>query len=167
MRFIVCFVILCGFFLSACQANTIETSVPAEVASSPVAKSLSTPAAVSPAQEDIQTTTSPSTPLNAGLQSLIDKAMMDLAQQLSVSTNQISFIQAISATWSDSSLGCPQPGMTYSQAVTPGYLIQLQADDRIYEFHTDVDQHVVFCGENTIEFPIKPGDIKDDEPWMR
>jgi hypothetical protein len=92
---------------------------------------------------------------------------MDLAQQLSIPMTQINLIQAISATWPDSSLGCPQPGMAYSQVLTPGYLIQLQADNRVYEYHTDADQLVVFCEENTIEYPVKPGDIKDDKPWMR
>ena len=84
---------------------------------------------------------------------------MDLAEQLSMPMTQINFIQAISATSSDSSLGCPQPGMAYSQVLTPGYLIQLQTDNRVYEYHTDADQLVVFCGENTIEYPAKPGDL--------
>ena len=26
-------------------------------------------------------------------------------------------------TWSDASLGCPQPDMGYAQVVTPGYLV--------------------------------------------
>ena len=167
MRFIVCFFILWGSFLSACQANTIETGVPVDVASSPVAESLSTPVLVSPTKGDIQTTPSQFIPVDAGLQNLIDKARMDLAQQLSIPMTQINLIQAISATWPDSSLGCPQPGMAYSQVLTPGYLIQLQADNRVYEYHTDADQLVVFCEENTIEYPVKPGDIKDGEPWMR
>jgi hypothetical protein len=152
--------------VAGCQAHALDTSVPLDVPSSPVAELLSTLTPVPPTQGDILITPSQFIPLDAGLQNLIDKARMDLAQQLSIPMTQIHLIQAISATWQDSSLECPQLGLAYSQVLTPGYLIQLQADNRVYEYHTDADQLVVFCGENTIEYPVKPGDIEDDKPWI-
>lgn len=46
--------------------------------------------------------------------------------------------------WPDRSLGCPQPGMGYAQAITPGYLITLDAAGRRFEYHTDQAQ-IVHC----------------------
>jgi hypothetical protein len=168
VRIFLSLAVLWGSILSAgCQANSVDAGAPFEVTPSPVTEPVATTAPILPASGDAQMTSTPPIPADAGLQSLIDKARMDLAQQLSIPMTQINLIQTISATWPDSSLGCPQPGMAYSQVLTPGYLIQLQADNRVYEYHTDADQLVVFCGENTIEYPVKPGDITDDKPWMR
>jgi hypothetical protein len=47
--------------------------------------------------------------------------------------------------WSDTSLGCPEPGMAYAQVITPGYLIVLGAAGQTYEYHTDEHSSVVLC----------------------
>lgn len=167
MRVAVSLFILWGVvFSGGCHANFVEAEAQSEITPNPAAETLSTSMPTSPTQGDVLMT--PSVSVDAGLQNLIDKARMELAQQLSIQVTQINLIQAISAIWPDSSLGCPQPGMAYSQVLTPGYLIQLQvqADNGVYEYHTDADKLVVFCGENTIEYPVKPGDIEDDKPWM-
>lgn len=63
--------------------------------------------------------------------------------------------------WSDSSLGCPQPGQTYQQVVTPGYLVTLAVGDQTYHVHTDVAGTAVVCdlpgdpvGSGTIPDPV-------------
>ena len=104
---------------------------------------------------------------SSGLESLIEKAREDLAQRLELEPNLITVIEAKPVTWPDASLGCSQPGVMYAQVQTAGYLIKLEANSWIYEYHTDTNQQVVFCEENVM-MPIKnPGDIKDGEPWMR
>jgi hypothetical protein len=35
----------------------------------------------------------------------------------------------------DASLGVPEPGMTYAQVITPGYVILLNAEGETYEYH--------------------------------
>lgn len=35
--------------------------------------------------------------------------------------------------WRDSSLGCPQPGVSYMQVITNGYVVNLSSGDRIHE----------------------------------
>jgi hypothetical protein len=37
--------------------------------------------------------------------------------------------------WSDSSIGCPQPGEAYAQVITPGHKISLRVDGRLHFVH--------------------------------
>ena len=153
-------------FNTGCQANPVEASILLESTSGPVGDSVTGSVPVSPTEENAPMIASPSMPADAGLQNLIDKAMTDLAQRLSIPTTQITLIEAMPVVWPDTSLGCPQSSMAYHEVLTPGYLIQLQADNRVYQYHSDADQLVVFCEEYPIEYPVKPGNIKDDKPWM-
>lgn len=57
------------------------------------------------------------------------------------------YASAGNVTWSDTSLGCPQPGQVYAQVLTPGYRITLYAPTLIYEYHVAaVSGRVVLCG---------------------
>ena len=94
------------------------------------------------------------TPSDLALQGLIQKTKEDLAQQLSISTAQISLVEATEVEWSDSSLGCPQPDMAYLEVITPGYRILLQADTMLYEYHSNRDAYFVYC-ENLVS-PLLP-----------
>ncbi len=76
---------------------------------------------------------------------MLDLVKQDLAKRLSVTVDQITVVSATSTEWPDSSLGCPQPGMAYSQIVTPGYLIVLSQGQKQYEYHTDLSATIVFC----------------------
>ena len=90
-------------------------------------------------------TSFPPTPADPGLQNLIKKAKEDLAQRLSISMAQINLVEMTEVEWSDSSLGCPQPGMDYLQVITPGYLILLEANAQTYEYHSNRDTYFVLC----------------------
>jgi hypothetical protein len=79
------------------------------------------------------------------LQSLVEKAKDDLAGRLSVPVSKIDLLEARNVVWSDSSLGCPQPGMLYMQVLTPGYLIRLRAEGRDYEYHAGRSRKVFLC----------------------
>lgn len=82
---------------------------------------------------------------NPALQKLIEAAIQDLTKRFSIPTEQIQLKEAAAVTWNDSSLGCPNPAMMYTQALTPGYLIRLQAAERVFEYHTDTKETVVYC----------------------
>jgi hypothetical protein len=85
------------------------------------------------------------TPVDPGLQSLIEKAKADLAQRLSLSGTQINLVEFTEVEWSDSSLGCPQAGMDYLQVITPGYLILLEVNAQTYEYHSNRDTYFIRC----------------------
>ena len=107
------------------------------------------------AEGDIdQMTPSLSTPVDAGLQNLIEMIKTDLANRQAVAVEEIILLETMAVEWSDSSLDCPQPGMDYLQVITPGYRIVLQVNDQSYEYHTNRDAYFVYC-ENQVP-PILP-----------
>lgn len=89
----------------------------------------------------------------SGLAYLIEKAKEDLAQRLSISVTQINLIETAEVEWSDSSLGCPQPGMEYLQVLTPGYRILLEFNGSEYGYHSNRDAYVFFCENLTPLIP--------------
>ncbi|HSL30220.1 MAG TPA: hypothetical protein VK900_13560 [Anaerolineales bacterium] len=103
-------------------------------------------------------TPSQDTPLAPGLQSLIETAEADLAGRLGILGDDIVIVEAITVTWPDASLGCPQEGIGYAQVLTPGYLIRLGVGDREYEYHANRETYVIYC-ENPL--PPLPGDPPD------
>ena len=157
-------VILSTLVLIGCsQEKDVEPMEPLAPTSQKIP---STPLSNSPTQVD-DPAMDLSTPLPDDLETLIEKAKADLAQQLSIAESTTKLVTAIKATWPDSSLGCPQPGIAYSQVLTDGFLIRLEADGNVYEYHTDANEQVFFC-ENP-EFPVipvTPGEIDDGQPWV-
>ena len=100
-----------------------------------------------------------STPAASGMEFVIVKAKEDLAQRLSIPAAQIKLVDANAVTWPDASLGCPEPGMAYAQVLTPGYLILLEASDKIFEYHASKGTYVVHCENPTPPVPGTPENI--------
>jgi len=95
----------------------------------------------------------------SGLQPLIEKAKADLAQRLSIPASQINAIETKGVFWPDASLGCPQPGTTYTQVLTPGYLILLESGGNKFEYHANLQNYVFYCENPTppiLETPANP-----------
>lgn len=111
-----------------------------------------------PTQGDTPTMAPISTAFTApNLQSMIDKAKDDLARRLSISTTQINVVDAKEVTWSNSSLGCPQPGMGYADVLTPGYMIVLSTNGQDYEYHAGKSSDIFYCESPLPPFEGVPG----------
>lgn len=65
----------------------------------------------------------------------INDAKQDLAGRVDAESGTIEVVRAERITWPDGSLGCPRPGMLYTQALVRGYFIQLRAGDRHWNYH--------------------------------
>lgn len=151
LRSLLSFVILLGLFLgTGCQPIPVTTDGALETASA------ADP--VLPTKGDVEMTPTLPTPASSP-QTLIERAKTDLAQRLSVPVNDIILLQAESVTWPDSSLGCPEEGMLYTQVLTPGYLIRLQAGDREFEYHAGRSTEVVYCEDPMPPVEGTPGDV--------
>lgn len=92
------------------------------------------------------------------LKALIAKSMDDLAQRFSIPAEQITLQEAIEVTWPDSSLGCKDSTLEYLQVITPGYLLRFQAMDKIYEYHTDKMNTILYCEDPSL---APPGSLPD------
>jgi hypothetical protein len=103
----------------------------------------------------------------AGAQEVVRLAKEDLAQRLGVAVDQIQLVSVEAVDWSDTSLGCPQPGMMYAQVITPGYRVILGAGGERYEYHTDTGRFVVLCekGEPSGAAPSKGVDTTVQDGW--
>lgn len=100
-------------------------------------------------------------------QKLAPLAKEDLATELQISFDDIVLSSVAAVVWPDASLGCPQPDMAYTQILTPGFLITLEASGKQYFYHTDESSTVIACPEGGLpEFPLTPGEIQDGKPWM-
>ena len=56
----------------------------------------------------------------------VQAAMQDLADRTGVELADIAIVGYAEVTWPDGSLGCPQPGRMYSQALVPGEQLVLR-----------------------------------------
>jgi hypothetical protein len=68
-----------------------------------------------------------------------------LAAKLSVPGERIKIVSVSPAEWRDSSLGCPERGMMYTQVLTSGYKVKLREGDREHEVHV-AGGRAVICG---------------------
>ena len=110
-------------------------------------------------------TTANLAPTNEVPENLLTLAKEDLAAKLGVDMDVITLHSAKPVEWSDSSLGCPEPDTMYAQVITPGYQIVLSVDEHLYSYHTDDNDQVRYCLNDTT-LPVNPDDIQDGEPWV-
>lgn len=64
-----------------------------------------------------------------------ERARADLASRLGTSPDRITIQSVRTATWSDASLGLPEPGMMYAQVITSGHVVTLVHQRRAYVYH--------------------------------
>ena len=83
------------------------------------------------------------------LTSPVDIAIADLAARIG-SAESIVVFAVEDVTWRDGSLGCPQPGMSYTQALVDGYRIELSDGEATYFYHGAVARDPFLC-ENADE----------------
>jgi hypothetical protein len=68
-------------------------------------------------------------------QSLTVRAIADLAERKDVPLDEISLKSVEPTEFPDASLGVPEPGRSYAEVITPGYVIKLEHDGEMYEYH--------------------------------
>ena len=112
-------------------------------------------ALISPTQmiQEETVTTSPTipTPSSPALQRLVMQAREDLAQRLSIEVDQIELVEISAVVWPDGGLGCPQPGMAYTQVQQEGMRIRLRAGKRIYSYHSGGGHSLFLCEQATTD----------------
>ena len=116
-------------------------------------------AAISQPEDKVMTPPPPAGPDNTPTEDeFVRMAKEDLSQRLDVPPEEIELVSYEEMQWRDGSLGCPQPKMRYIQVITPGYRIQLKADDRLYSYHGAANREPFLCTlkVGSQEFPISP-----------
>jgi hypothetical protein len=79
-------------------------------------------------------------------------AIADLRARLG-NAAEIEFVSQEEVTWRDGSLGCPQPGWSYTQALVNGTRIVLRHDGILYEYHSGGQRRPFYCAPQFVEPP--------------
>ncbi|MGW7683174.1 hypothetical protein ACWGID_20740 [Kribbella sp. NPDC054772] len=74
-----------------------------------------------------------------------DQAKADLAKRLGVAAAEVTVVSSEEVTWPDGSLGCPEPGMRYTQALVPGNRTILEAGGKQYQYHSGGHRAPFLC----------------------
>jgi len=75
----------------------------------------------------------------------VEQAQADLARRLGVDPGQVSVVSSDEVTWRDGSLGCPEPGKYYTQALINGTRIILEARGKQYHYHSGASRPPFLC----------------------
>lgn len=92
---------------------------------------------------------------------LVAFAMADLSERMDTPMEEIILVSQEDVTWRDGSLGCPQPGFNYTQALVDGYKITLQIGSTEYAYHGKAGHDPFLCapdltGEKTDPVNLEP-----------
>lgn len=96
------------------------------------------------------------TPMN--LDGQIAAAMKDLAKRLDVPQNSVVLSGANPVTWRSGALGCPEPGMNYTEALVPGSVIYLKVGSVIHAYHAKFAGKPFYCPRERVEPPAPAGE---------
>ena len=83
----------------------------------------------------------------------IKGAKLDLASRLGIEVDAITVKEARSVQWGSGALGCPKPGMSYTQALVPGLLVKLETGGMLYRYHGRMKSQLFFCPDDRAQEP--------------
>jgi hypothetical protein len=93
---------------------------------------------------------------------LLDAILADLAGRLGVRADEIEVIRGESVVWNDGSLGCPQPGMMYTQALVAGYQVILRVGDGTFDYRASESGFFVLCQEKLAPVASPPAQVVNE-----
>jgi hypothetical protein len=100
----------------------------------------------------------PATGINPSVPEALLVAMRaDLAQREALDASAIEVKSAQSVTWRDGSMGCPEKGMAYTQALIPGYRVVLRSGSTDFAYHAGRNGRFRLCENPSSEGIAPPG----------
>lgn len=81
----------------------------------------------------------------------VQEAVAAEAKRRDVPVDEVEVVGYAAVTWSDGSLGCPQPGMMYTMALVPGYQLVLSVDGQKASYHAAQGKPFNYCAS-----PVAP-----------
>ena len=129
--------VLAAILFAACTGGTASapSASAAAVAVSPAASAVSVRPSASPVGQQVPLAASAAPVTGEVPADVMARVRSELAAkvgQAAAATATVELAQAV--TWPDGSLGCPQPGMMYTQMVVPGYQLVLAVDGTKYDY---------------------------------
>ncbi len=81
----------------------------------------------------------------------------DLLAKVTADSTQVQVTRAEFVQWPDGSLGCPQPGIEYTQAIVPGYWVVLEVEGQSFDYRVTEKGYFQLCTNKTPPFTVPPG----------
>jgi hypothetical protein len=135
--------------LAACSRPVSEPA-PGNSDRTPPAQGRPAPGATSQSDHSVAAPTlvpgSESSPTTGAVPDTILQAIIaDLAARLGSDPGAFEVIKAESVVWGDGSLGCPEPGMMYTEALVNGYWVVIKADGQAYDYRASQKGYFRLC----------------------
>src|SRR5437588_12532072 len=89
-------------------------------------------------------------------QPILESITKEVAAVAKVGREQLVIVRAESVVWNDGSLGCPEPGMMYTQALGNGYWLVIDAAGQTYDFRVDRSGRFRLCPPGQGQPPSQP-----------
>lgn len=126
-------------------ATTTAASPNGTVAATTTVATASTvpPTSGATTEDTMDQNTNPSVP--ASDSEVVQTAIADLRTRIDAPDADITVVSVEEVEWSDGSIGCPQPGMSYTQAIVNGTKIVLEYDGVTYDYHQGGSRPVFYC----------------------
>jgi hypothetical protein len=80
---------------------------------------------------------------------LLARIVDHLAGELGLAPSAVTVERIERVTWRDGSLGCPEPGMTYTQALVAGFRVILAIGDERFDYRTGRGDIFLRCRRST------------------
>lgn len=84
-------------------------------------------------------------PADPALEAIIAKVLADARQRAPSPTADVQLVSSQAVTWRDGAMGCPIPGMNYTQALVPGWRIVVKVADQTLDYHANRRGGWVWC----------------------
>jgi hypothetical protein len=94
------------------------------------------------------------TPQPLTLQTAVQAALADASGRTGLAVEALQVKSATAVTWSDGSLGCPQPDRVYTQALVPGYRVRVIAGGQELDYHASRRGPVSLCPSGRAVEPL-------------
>jgi hypothetical protein len=126
----------CGSADDPAEPDTTDSSSPDTSGGTPQSPDPSDPPTVSPSDGATDAD---------GADEVLAGAVADLAEREGVATDDVVVVSDAAVQWRSGALGCPEPGMTYTQAITPGRQILLEVGGETFAYHAATDGPASYC----------------------
>jgi hypothetical protein len=87
---------------------------------------------------------------------IVEALLADATQRSGVPVGELTIERAEAVEWSDASLGCPEPGMSYAQVVTSGFWIVIAAGPASYDYRVLENGQYRLCDDGGTDGLIVP-----------
>ena len=90
---------------------------------------------------------------------ILEKLRADLAERQGLAASAVKVVSAESVMWPNGALGCAKPGEMSTQAIVPGYRVELEAGGKRYAYHAAERGYFRLC-ENEASSGLDRSSIK-------